>query len=562
MRRMIIPVLLACLAAVPVHSQGGSDPVSQAIAQGDLFFSKRKYDLALDAYQKADKAAHHNSATVDLKLVSVERKLGDFPTALEDTKRALKVAGDDKKAEMQAHLMRATLLTQMSGKPTDKKLVEAEQELRAAIAIDTSQPLAHFDLGIVLIKQEHDQDGVAELKAFCASPDANAADVESARRVISNPVRGREPFAPDFSFTTLEKENVSNASLRGKVVLIDFWGTWCPACRESLPSVKNIHKKYDGKDFELVGVSSDDDEDVLRTFAAAQHMNWPEYLDSSEKIITAFSVEAFPTYIVLDRDGVVRYRQAGFGPTSESDIEEVINKSLKRTTDPALAAMNSSAPETSATAAAPATNSTPGTVSKTAIGSPLSPLEDAEISKNTYTNHELGLAYTFPTGWTAQKPEVLHSVNIRRLAAAHAEFQKRQPNLPAGALLNSPTIIFYASRTGQGDGEQFYVPSITISAMSVGPAQFNFETYQGMMHQIAAAASLNTISPAEEISANGHTFWRTVFDQTLRDSHAQYAYIETVVDEYVVSFEIRASSADELKKIEATLQSITITDAP
>ena len=562
MRRIIIPALLACLAAVPAHSQGGSDPVSQAIAQGDLFFSKRKYDLALDAYQKADKAAHHNSATVDLKLVSVERKLGDFPTALEDTKRALKVAGSDGKAAMQAHLMRATLLTQMSSKPTDKKLVEAEQELRAAIAIDATQPLAHFDLGIVLVKQERDQDGVAELKAFCASPDANAADVESARRVIANPVRGREPFAPDFSFTTLENENVSNASLRGKVVLIDFWGTWCPACRESLPSVKNIHKKYEGKDFELVGVSSDDDEDVLRTFAAAQHMTWPEFLDSSEKVIGAFSVEAFPTYIVLDRDGVVRYRQAGFGPTSESDIEEVINKSLKRASDPALAVANSSAPQTSETPAAPATNPAQGTESKSASGSPLSPLEDAEISKNIYTNHELGLAYTFPNGWTAQKPEVLRSVNTRRLAAAHAEFQKRQPNLPAGALLSSPTIIFYASRTGQGDGEQFYVPSITISAMSVGPAQFNFETYQGMMHQIAAAASLNTISPAEEISLNGHTFWRTVFDQTLRDSHAQYAYIETVVDEYVVSFEIRASSPDELKKIEASLQSITITDAP
>ena len=83
-----------------------------------------------------------------------------------------------------------------------------------------------------------------------------------------------------------------------------------------------------------------------------------------------------------------------------------------------------------------------------------------------------------------------------------------------------------------------------------------------MTHQIAAAGSLNTISPAGEISVNGHTFWRTVFDQTLRDSHAQYARIQTVIDEYLVTFEIRASSAEDLKKIEATLQSITITDAP
>ncbi len=551
MRCLAVLVTFACLAASPARAQVPPDPVSQATAQGDLFFSKHKYDLALSAYQKADKAAHHNSAAVDLKLVSVERKLGDFPAALEDTKRALKSAGQDKKAEMDAHMMRATLLTQMSSKPTDKKLVEAEQELRAAIAIDPARALAHFDLGIVLVKQARDQDGVAELKAFCATPGAEAVDLESARRVIANPIRAREPFAPDFSFTTLENENVSNASLRGKVVLFDFWGTWCPACRESLPSVKNIHKKYEGKDFELVGVSSDDDEEVLRTFAAAQHMNWPEYLDSSEKIITAFGVEAFPTYVVLDRDGVVRYRQAGFGSTSESDIEDVINKSLKRPSDPALAAASSSAQKAAAT--------------ESEINSmlPLSPLEDWEISKNTYTNHELGLAYTFPNGWTAQKPEVLHGENTRSVAATHAEFQKRQPYLPAGAMPgDGPITIFYASRTSPGDDEQFRVPSITIHAASVGPTEFNFETYQMMMHQLAATNSLTTISPAEPIPVNGRTFWRTVFDLTVRDSHVQCAYILTVVDDYLVSIEINASSADELKKIEATLQSITITDAP
>src|SRR5215472_4389610 len=101
-----------------------------------------------------------------MKLASVERKLGDFSTALDDAKRAAKVAGDDKNAAAGAHLFRATLLTQMSGKPTDKKLREAEEELRQAITLDSGSTITHYDLGVVLLKQERDPEGLAELNNY------------------------------------------------------------------------------------------------------------------------------------------------------------------------------------------------------------------------------------------------------------------------------------------------------------------------------------------------------------------------------------------------------------
>jgi cytochrome c biogenesis protein CcmG/thiol:disulfide interchange protein DsbE len=121
-------------------------------------------------------------------------------------------------------------------------------------------------------------------------------------------------------------------------VLMDFWGTWCPPCRESIPTLQNLQKKYTGKNFELVSVSSDDEEDVWRTFVAAQKMNWTEYIDLSGEILERFKIESFPTYIVLDKDGVMRFRQSGFGETTQMELEDAINKALKRPSDPNLVA--------------------------------------------------------------------------------------------------------------------------------------------------------------------------------------------------------------------------------
>src|SRR3989442_4795190 len=130
MCRTALCFVLLSFSSLPLAAQESSDPAAQALSQGDLYQSKRKYELALDAYHKADKLSRHSSAACYLKLSLVERKLGDFSAALDDAKRALKVAGDNKTAALQAHLVRATLLTQMAGKPTDKKLNEADEELR------------------------------------------------------------------------------------------------------------------------------------------------------------------------------------------------------------------------------------------------------------------------------------------------------------------------------------------------------------------------------------------------------------------------------------------------
>jgi thiol-disulfide isomerase/thioredoxin len=227
-------------------------------------------------------------------------------------------------------LVHANLLVQTSSKPGDKKLKEAKADIRQAIAMDPTQIVAHFNLGYVPLKQERDSEGIEELTTYVNSRGANQASLTEAQRMIANPIRAREPFAPDFSFPSLERQMVSNSSLRGKVVLLDFWGTWCPPCRESVPTLHNLQKKYAGRGFQLIGVSSDDDEEVWRTFVEAQKMDWTEYLDLSGEVLEAFKIDSFPTYVVLDKDGVMRFRQSGFGETTPGELEDAINKALKR----------------------------------------------------------------------------------------------------------------------------------------------------------------------------------------------------------------------------------------
>jgi thiol-disulfide isomerase/thioredoxin len=577
MHRAALSILLFLIASAPLLGQDSSDPVSQALAQGDLYQSKKKFELALDAYHKADKLCRHSSAPCYLKIASVERKLGDFSSALEDAKRAEKAAADNKAIAVQAHLFRATLLTQMSGKPGDKKLREAEEELRQALALNSTTAIIHFDLGMVLLKQERDPEGLGEMNSYVSASNADPATVIEARRIIASPIRARAPFAPDFSFTTHENEHLSNAALRGKVVLLDFWGTWCPPCRESVPVVRGLQKKYAGKGFLIVGISSDDDEEVWRTFIQAQQMNWSEYIDLSGNVQQAFKIESFPTYIVLDKDGVIRYRQSGFGEATQGELEEAINKALKRESDPKLAAAALaeaqptptgsastngpvSAPPTSASApprvASPARNAN----TDSSLPSPSSGVEGGVVSGNLYKNQTLSMTYEFPHGWIAASSDSLRALNERFEASARASILQTHPELADRLLTNVPKTIFYASRKGIWDGQHIELPSIRITAVSSRLDELSPGAFQQLATSRAAATGMKLVGDPAGFQVNGHKFLRADFERSVGASHIYQSSVQTLAGDYLLNIELFALSTDELQQVAGTLKAMSIAD--
>lgn len=326
---------------------------------------------ALDSYQKAEKLSHHECPECLIREIKIYKTAGDFGAALDCAKKAQKQAGADKIETANALMVEAALLAAQTSKPKDKKLVQAVTDTREAMTLDPALTLAHFNLGVLLIRQNQDSDGIAELKSYLALPNLDAATVKAAREDIADPRRAREPFAPEFAFTTLENEQVSLASLHGKVALLDFWGSWCPPCRASIPTVALLQKDFARKGVEFVGISSDTDANAWRSFIAANHMVWPEYLDSDDRVQSAFQIDSFPTYIVLDRNGVIQFRQSGFDQQeSPAELYGALDRALKVKLDPSAppvasaatgansAAQTSSSPAQSG--AAPATTSSYG----------------------------------------------------------------------------------------------------------------------------------------------------------------------------------------------------------
>jgi len=119
-------------------------------------------------------------------------------------------------------------------------------------------------------------------------------------------------LAPDFSLKTLEGQEMTLASLKGKVVLIDFWATWCGPCRESIPHLATLYKNYRDKGFEVIGVSVDKGEaEMVRRFSKSMDIPYP-ILIASEEVTRSYAVTALPTAFLIDREGNIQEKVIGF----------------------------------------------------------------------------------------------------------------------------------------------------------------------------------------------------------------------------------------------------------
>jgi len=112
----------------------------------------------------------------------------------------------------------------------------------------------------------------------------------------------------DIKYTAIDGREVDLSKLRGKVVLVDFWATWCPPCREEVPNVVAAYKKYHDQGFEVVGISLDQDKDALQSFVKDKGMAWPQYFDGKEwenEISSRFGIDAIPAMWLLDKKGML-----------------------------------------------------------------------------------------------------------------------------------------------------------------------------------------------------------------------------------------------------------------
>jgi thiol-disulfide isomerase/thioredoxin len=165
---------------------------------------------------------------------------------------------------------------------------------------------------------------------FCSESCAKEFDADPAAYVP--PAFPRE--SPAFSLQSLAGEPLSNASLQGRVVLLDFWATWCAPCRKSMPELQALHKKYAEQGFVVVGVSIDEGGlskagPKVKKFVKSQKIDYAIALDSEKSPAwEAFQVKAVPAAFLIDQRGRIVAQWTG-SPASSAELEEKLAALLR-----------------------------------------------------------------------------------------------------------------------------------------------------------------------------------------------------------------------------------------
>lgn len=132
--------------------------------------------------------------------------------------------------------------------------------------------------------------------------------------------------AVDLSLPDLNGKNISLSELKGKVVLIDFWASWCGPCRQNNPRLVKLYKKYHGKGFEIYGISLDEDTVSWKKAVHHDKLTWIQVIDDrgwSALSASAYGVDMIPTSFLIDREGVIRTINAE-GTELESCVRDLL----------------------------------------------------------------------------------------------------------------------------------------------------------------------------------------------------------------------------------------------
>src|SRR5579884_4066061 len=120
--------------------------------------------------------------------------------------------------------------------------------------------------------------------------------------------------APQFTLGARGGTNVSLAQYKGQVVMINFWASWCGPCRQEMPLLEDIYKKYNKLGFTLIGVNVEPDSKAADDWLKQTPVTFPVLYDKASKVSQAFNVAGMPTTVIIDRKGNVRYRHVSYKP--------------------------------------------------------------------------------------------------------------------------------------------------------------------------------------------------------------------------------------------------------
>jgi thiol-disulfide isomerase/thioredoxin len=357
------------LAEVPsLSSQSTNTDYSKVMKHAGDLLRVGMYEEAIQDYNDAARLSGSKEYGPFLGLAMAYEKLDDTKNALESCDKMLALAPDDLTRALCHNIKGIALEKSAAGNKTI--LAQAEAEFRMALKMDSNFTAVHFNLGKLFFEQTRDAEGIAEMKAYLADQPMGP-DSDDAERFIKDPNSARVPPevtdaaseelkvpeagataphsgrmvgtpAPDVTFTTTIGTKINFHDFQGKVVLVDFWATWCAPCRLAYPALDRIYQREDKTKFVLVSISEDDNESGWRAALAKNQPEWPQSRDSEHRLFLKFASGTrfgLPSYFIFDGKGVLRLSADGWSPAQDRRMAAEIDRWIK-----ALPAASASTP--------------------------------------------------------------------------------------------------------------------------------------------------------------------------------------------------------------------------
>lgn len=309
-------------------------PWQKSFEEAQALANKGDFKAAVKAYSKAAKRAGEPRLEILIGQARAYNKLGKFDDAAGVARRALPLASKTSE-HVAVHSQLGTALY-AGGAGSDEALEGAVSSFRRILDISEGRLLVvRFNLGLALLALERDEEGLVELQQFVDQSSMDDALkpgglVQQAKSYIEKPRRARVNLVPTFSMSSLEGQTFNDQDLLGRVVVLDFWATWCGPCISAIPHMRRLAKRHRDDPFVLLSINNDDRLATLEKFLAKEPMAWPQIHDGQRRLSgRVFNVRRYPTYWVVDHRGEVIYREFGWSSQAGQKLDRAVAKALR-----------------------------------------------------------------------------------------------------------------------------------------------------------------------------------------------------------------------------------------